>query len=337
MRTKIILTIGPSSESPEVLKQLVATGFDIARMNFSHCTYDEFKKRKKVIASLGKKAGRDIKILQDLQGPRIRVGALPPEGREMKNGETVVFSTAKGERDGIIFIDNPQLHTEIKKGDPLYLANGAMKLVVSAVKGHKIYAQVLREGILYSHKPINVPRTKLGISGLTKKDIADLKFGLKEGVDYIAVSFVQSAKDIEQARRFVGTKAKLIAKIETALALENIDSIIRASDGIMIARGDLGIEVPDEQLPFIQKNLIRQAIWHGKPSITATQILTSMINHPIPTRAEVSDIANAIFDGTDAIMLSDETASGSYPVHALQKAAKVITKSEEYLNRPNYL
>ncbi|MEW6617563.1 MAG: pyruvate kinase [Patescibacteria group bacterium] len=191
--------------------------------------------------------------------------------------------------------------------------------------------------MLYSRKAVNVPDTKLSISGLTKKDIKDLKFGLSKKVDYIAISFVQSADDILKARKYIGTKAKIIAKIETALALKNIDTIIQVSDGIMVARGDLGIEVPVEKLPFIQKNLIRHSIWHNTPTITATQILTSMINHPHPTRAEVSDIANAVFDGTDAIMLSDETASGKYPVQAIKTVAKVVRQAESYMHRENIL
>lgn len=337
MRTKIILTIGPSSESPEILAKLAEKGFDIARMNFSHCTHEEFKSHVRNIKAVNKKYKTDIKILQDLQGPRIRVGNLPPEGKQLSLGEQIIFSTKKEKARDIIFVDNPTLHKDIKKGNLIYLSNGEMQLSVTAVKGCRIYAKVLREGILYSHKAINLPHTKLRISGLTKKDITDLKLALKEGVDYVAVSFVQTAKDMEQARRYVGNKVKLIAKIETALALENINGIFRASDGIMIARGDLGIEVPEEQVPFIQKNLIHQAIWHNKPSITATQILTSMINHPVPTRAEVSDIANAVFDGTDAIMLSDETASGKHPLHALEILRKVILQSERYLMRLNHL
>lgn len=337
MRTKLIATIGPRSESKEMLEKLVEAGMNIARMNFSHCTYDEFKMRKKHLMAIGKKLNRKIEILQDLQGPRIRVGELPPEGRTLKDGEIVIFSTKKESDPSIIFVDSPRLHTDINKGDLIYLTNGEMELVTQAIKGEHIHAKVIRGGVLYSRKAVNVPDTKLSISGLSAKDIKDLKFALAEGVDYIAISFVQSADDILKARKYVGTKAKIIAKIETALALKNIDSIIQVSDGIMVARGDLGIEVPIEKLPFIQKNLIRHAIWHNTPVITATQILTSMINHPHPTRAEVSDIANAVFDGTDAIMLSDETAAGQYPVQALKTAVKVIKQTEEYQHRGNCL
>ncbi len=335
MRTKLIATIGPRSESKEILEKLVEVGLHIARLNFSHCTYEQYDSVRKHLKSIERKTGKRTEILQDLQGPRIRVGELPTEGRRMNVGDIVVFSTKKEE--GTIFVDSPRLHRDVKKGHPIYLVNGEMELMTRSVKGTRITAEVIRGGVLYSRKAVNVPDTKLSISGLTKKDIRDLKFGLSRGVDYIAISFVQSAEDIKKARRLIGTKAKIIAKIETALALKNIDAIIQASDGIMVARGDLGIEVPVEKLPFIQKNIIRHSIWHNTPTITATQILTSMINHPHPTRAEVSDIANAIFDGTDAIMLSDETASGQYPVQALRVAGKVARQAELYIHRENML
>lgn len=337
MRTKIIATIGPSSEHVGTLEKMIQTGFDIARMNFSHCTKEEYRMRAKLLAKLGKKHNRRIAIMQDLQGPRIRVGELPVEGREVREGETVVFSTKREKGSEAIFIDNPALHREVKKGEPLYLANGEMELTITGVKGNRIQAEVVHGGILYSRKAVNVPHTKLSISGLTPKDVRDLKFALGEGVDYVAISFVQSADDIEKAKRYVKGKAKIVAKIETALALKNIDTIIQAADAIMVARGDLGIEVPVETLPFIQKNLIRHAIWHGKPSITATQVLTSMVAHPNPTRAEVSDIANAVFDRTDAIMLSDETASGQYPVEALRTVKKVAAQAESSMSRGNLL
>ncbi|MCL4400175.1 pyruvate kinase [Patescibacteria group bacterium] len=336
MRTKIIATLGPASEDKETIFKLVESGLDIARMNFSHCTEEEFLSRKKFLGLAAKKSGRKIAILQDLQGPRIRVGEMPKDGLKLKEGDLVVFSTSRSDKSAI-FVDNPYLHLDIKKGEPIYLANGDMELMTSRVKENRIYAEVTRGGILYSRKAVNVPDTKLSVSGLTYKDKKDLQFGLKNGVDYVAISFVQSAKDMETARKIVGTKARIIAKIETALALKNIDSIIQSSDGIMIARGDLGIEIPEEKLPFIQKNLIRHASWHNKASITATQMLTSMISHDHPTRAEVSDIANAIWDGTDAVMLSDETASGKYPVLALKTMVKIVKQVESFENQPNYL
>lgn len=338
MKTKIIATIGPASDSPEIIKKLVKDGLDIARFNFSHCTYEEFEARSAKLKKAAKEVKREVAILQDLQGPRIRVGEIPGGSRQLKEGETIVFSTKIKNDKEIIFVDEPYLHADIKKGELIYLANGDMKLLVNKVQGDKIYAEVERGGTLYSRKGVNVPHTKLTTSGLTSKDIKDVKFGLKHGVDYVAISFVQTAEDVLKLKKLVGNKAKIIAKIETALALKNIDSIIQASDGIMVARGDLGIEVAEEKLPFIQKNLIRQAVWHGKASIVATQMLLSMINNPRPTRAEVSDIANAVLDGTDAVMLSDETASGKHPTQALETLVRVVRQAEHYFyDKPNLL
>ncbi len=335
MRTKIIATLGPVSESREVIAKLIESGMDIARLNFSHCTHEELKVVKKLLLEEARKQKKEIRILQDLQGPRIRVGKLPAEGLKLEEGAVVVFSTDAADREAV-FVDSPRLHLEIKKGDAVFLANGDMELKTLKIKGRKISARVVRGGILYSRKAVNVPDTKLSAAGLTRKDIDDLKFGLRTGVDYVAVSFVQTAVDITKAKNIIRGRAKIIAKIETALALKNIDAIIQASDGIMIARGDLGIEVPEEKLPFIQKNLIRHAAWHGKFSVTATQMLTSMVSHAHPTRAEVSDIANAIWDGTDAVMLSDETASGEYPIQSLRAMAKIAQEAESSGNRSSF-
>jgi len=338
MHKKIIATIGPSSESYEVIEKLVEKGLDIARMNFSHCTYDEYKTRKINFAKADKKFKRKTLILQDLRGPRIRVGEIPNGSRELKVGEVITFSTKTKNDAQIIYIDDPYLHADIKKGESIYLANGEMKLIVHKTQGDKIIAEVTRGGILYSRKAVNTPHTKLTTSGLTDKDIKDLKFGMKEGADYVAISFVQNASDVLKLRKLLKNKSRIISKIETALALKNIDEIIQASDAIMIGRGDLGVEIAEEKLPFIQKDLIRQAAWHGKGSIVATQMLLSMINNPKPTRAEVSDVANAILDGADAVMLSDETASGKYPVKSFETLSKVTKYAENYLfHKPNYL
>ncbi len=313
---------------------------DIARMNFSHCTYDEYRNRKKLIEAASKEFGRKVYIQQDLKGPRLRVGTMPEDGRILKDGEDIVFTTEKETmKDGEIYIEDPYIHSDIAVNDPLYLANGQMELVVTGVEGKRIMAKVLQGGILLSNKGVNVPNTKLTTSGLTEKDIKDVEFALAEGVDYIAISFVQSVEDIHRLRAMIGDRSvKIIAKIEMAMALKNIDEIISASDVIMVARGDLGTEISLEKVPFVQKNLIRQTIWHGKYSITATQMLYSMMNHPHPTRAEVSDIANAVWDGTDAVMLSDESAAGKYPLEALQTLIRITKEAEESVfNRPNLL
>ncbi len=337
MKTKIVATIGPSSEAPEMLPKMVAAGVDIARMNFSHCTFEEYRARRNGILAAAKKQKRQVAILQDLQGPRIRIGReVPEEGRLLKEKEVLTFSTEPTKEKGVITIDHPYLHNEIKAGETMYLMNGQRELIVQKVKGTKIYAEVIRGGLLFPRKAVNVPNTKLSISGLTAKDKKDLKFGLSEGVDYVAVSFVQSADDMRAARKLVGTKAKLIAKIETAFALRDIDAIIQESDAIMVARGDLGIEVPEEKVPFIQKNIVRQAAWHGKGSIVATQMLLSMVENAHPTRAEVSDVANAVWDGADAVMLSEESANGKHPITAVKTLARIAKEAEKFANQENY-
>lgn len=338
MRTKIVATIGPKSESLDMIRAFARQGVSIFRMNFSHCTHDEYRARREKILQIATELGRPLSVLQDLQGPRIRVGALPDEGRMLLEGEVVIFSTTEESNNGTIHIDDPYLHADIRVGDPMLLANGDMELVVEKVAEERIHARVVRGGKLFSRKGVNVPRTKLTQSGLTKKDIDDVRFALSEGVEYVAISFVQNAEDVEKLRAHVGTAANIIAKIETQLALDNIDSIMRTADAIMIARGDLGIEVPLEKLPLIQKNLIRHGMWLEKPTITATQMLYSMINHPRPTRAEVSDIAQAVWDGTDAVMLSDETASGDYPLEAVETMVKIVREAESSrFERPNDL
>lgn len=343
MHTKIIATIGPASDSQEMIDGFVKAGMDIARFNFSHCTEEEFIKRKKKITAAARKAERKVAIMQDLQGPRIRVGQLPAEGRTLKEGEIVMFSTKKSDADRegrVIFIDSPRLHKDMKPGELIYLANGDMELVVTRITGGKIAARVARGGTLYSRKGVNLPDTKLSNAGLTAKDIKDVKFALAHGVKIFAISFVQTAADVQALRKIIGPSKnmKIVAKIETALGLKNINEIILASDAIMIARGDLGIEIAPERLPFIQKNLIRHADWHGKGSITATQMLMSMVRSARPTRAEVSDVANAVWDGTDAVMLSDETASGEYPLEALKMMVRIVAQAESSrFERPNPL
>lgn len=338
MRTKIVATIGPKSESYEMIKAFGEAGVSIFRMNFSHCTHEEYKMRRKYVLQAGKELGLELSVMQDLQGPRIRVGKMPEEGRELREGDMVVFSTATESDESIIHIDEPYLHADISIGDPLLLASGEMELVVQGVDGNRITCEVIRGGVLFSRKGVNVPRTKLTMSGLTDKDRDDVRMALAEGVDCIAVSFVQTADDMLKLRELVGDTMKTIAKIETPLALDNMDSIMQACDAVMIARGDLGIEMPLEKLPLAQKHLIRHASWLGKGSITATQMLFSMVNHKHPTRAEVSDIAQAVWDGTDAVMLSDETASGDYPLESVKTMARVVREAEQSLyDKPNNL
>lgn len=340
MHTKIIATIGPKSESYETLKAMTEAGMNIARMNFSHCTYEEYRNRKATIDRINKELGTDVKIMQDLQGPRIRVGKLPQEGVTLTEGEVYTFShgQAYDAQARIIPIDDPYLHADIKAGEPFYLVNGAIQLAITEVTNGNIIGTVTRGGILFSNKGINVPMTNLSRGGLTDKDIEDVRFALGEGVDYVALSFVQSAADIEKLRGIIGTdhKAQIIPKIERRIALDNIDEIIKASDGLMVARGDLGIEMAMEDLPIVQKNLVRHAHWHSKPAIIATQMMMSMIDHQSPTRAEVSDVANAVFEGADAVMVSDESAAGSYPVDVIATMRKIVSRIEQHIGKENY-
>ncbi len=342
MLTKIIATIGPKSESPEKLIALFKAGVDIVRVNFSHATYEQYKRIQAVINHFNASSEHKISLMLDLQGPRIRVGQMPENGLVMQEGEIYHFAySAKPykKKGDIIPIDSADLYKDIKKGEMLFLCNGAIELKVLAVKAKVITAMVISDGVLSSRKGINVPDTNLKKGGLTPKDIQDAQFGVKAGMDYIALSFVQTAADVRRLRQILGRKSpvKIISKIERGIALKNIDQIIAASDAIMVARGDLGIEVPIEDLPIIQKNLVRHAHWHDRPAIIATQVMTSMIKNPHPTRAEISDIANAVFDGADIIMLSDETTVGDYPVEAVAILKKVIERTEKYLYKGNVI
>lgn len=328
--TKTICTIGPSSEKEEILEQFVTTGMSIARFNFSHAKQHQFIKQKQLILQYAKAHNRQVKILMDLQGPRMRVGEMPDNGLELKEGNTQVFSTDLGNTNAI-YINDRYLHEAIEVGHPIFLANGDMELLVQKVEGNTITTTVVRGGILHSRKGVNVPETNVKTPSLTEKDLTDIAFGLEQGIDYVALSFVKNADDIHMLRSQLGDKnIKIVAKIELKIALDHIDDIIKASDVIMIARGDLGIELPLETIPLIQKDLVKRCRAFGKPAIVATQMLMSMVNHHRPTRAEVSDVANAVLDGAWACMLSDETAFGNYPVESLQYLVKTIKSVENH-------
>lgn len=341
MSTRIIATIGPKSESPESLLALFKAGVDMVRINFSHASYEQYKRIQKFIKAYNaESAQHQVSLMLDLQGPRIRVGQMPEGGILMTENEIYRFAYQKKayvKTGDIIPIDNADLYKDIKKQQALFLCNGAIELKVVEVKNRIITASVVNGGVLSSRKGINVPDTHIRKGGMTAKDIKDVKFGIKAGMDYIALSFVQTGEDVLRLRRMLGrkSKVKIISKIERGIALKNIDRIISASDAIMVARGDLGIEVPIEDLPIIQKNLVRHAHWHDKPAIIATQIMTSMIKNPHPTRAEISDIANAVFDGADMVMLSDETTVGDYPIEAVRLLRKVISRIEKHIYKDN--
>jgi pyruvate kinase len=303
---------------------------DIARFNFSHATNEQFLSIQELLNKFNQLHDTKVQTLIDLQGPRIRVGILPKEGIVLKDDEEITFSTDENATD-TIYINDPYLHEDINVGEPLYLANGDIELVVTETNGSTIKARVIRGGRLTSRKAVNVPNTKLTTSGITDKDKTDIAFGIQHNADFIALSFVKNASDIEKMREIIGTtNAKVVAKIELKHAIENIDEIINSSDLIMVARGDLGIELPLEDIPLVQKDIIKRCNIANVPSIVATQMLMSMVNHYRPTRAEVSDVANALLDGTEAVMLSEETAFGKYPVEAVEYLVKIINKVEEF-------
>lgn len=331
-----MVNVGRRSADYELLKKMALAGAEIFRLNFSHAVGEQLIELKEHTKKIKKETGLEVKILQDLCGPRIRVGVLPNDVH-MVEGEVYSFSFNQCNLDEkCIPIDTAELVNDVKVGHPFYLANGVIELTVTEIKDNKIFAKVETGGILSSKKGINVPETRLSGGGLTPKDEKDAVLGREQGVEYVGLSFAQAADDIRRLRKIVGNEIKIIAKIESAVGVDCVDEIIQEADGIMIARGDLGIEMPLEELPILQKELIRHAHWHGKPAIVATQMMMSMMEKPHPTYAEVTDIANAVFDGADVLMLSDETAVGKYPLECVKTMKKIVDKTDEYFNKTNY-
>jgi pyruvate kinase len=338
-KTKIVATIGPVSSNEKTLTKMAKAGLNIIRMNFSHGDFAEHQEKVDNGRKVSKETGIPLAFLQDLGGPKIRTGEFDTEsGRvKIKKGQTFTFTTREVKGDETICsVSYKKLPQEIKVGHTIMVDDGKKRMVVKQIKGQDIICKVVVGGELKGRRGINLPDTDVSISSLTPKDKADLKFGLKNKVDFFALSFVRRPSDVLELRRILdkaGSKAAIISKIETPHAVEQIDEIIEVSDGIMVARGDLAIEVPAEDVPIIQKMIIKKCNQAAKPVITATQMLESMINSPVPTRAEVSDIANAILDGTDAIMLSEETTLGDYPVEAIEVMYRVATRTEnDYLH-----
>jgi pyruvate kinase len=326
--TKIVCTLGPSTSDFKSIKELIDSGMDFARLNFSHGNYEEHMSRIYILKKLSKN-GKKIKILQDLPGPKIRVGKI--DGQIiLKDGAEIKLTTAQ-EDELSIPVMYKQLPESVSVGSDVLLCDGAIKLKVLETGRDYVLCKVETGGTVISHKGVNITGTTSKVSAITKEDIKHIKFGAKQNVDYIAVSFVNRAKDIEFAKSIIsktGKEIPVIAKIEKKEAIENIDSIIKASDAVMVARGDLAVEIGFENVPLAQKLIIKRANALGKPVITATQMLLSMVNNSTPTRAEVSDIANAIIDGTDALMLSEETTVGKYPQKAVGVLNKVATRME---------
>lgn len=331
-KTKIVATIGPASATAEAITALIKEGMDVARLNFSHSTRREHGKKIKLIRKLAAALDRPIAILQDLAGPKIRVGLIPEPGILLQPGETFILTSRPvvGNRK-VVSVSYPDLPKEVKKGDRLLLADGLLELIVLASDGRDIACRVITGGQLTSHKGINLPTGTISAPALTDKDRQDLRFGIKNDVDYVALSFVKTAADIQLVKELIeeaGKDIPVIAKIEKHEAIENLEAIIAIADGIMVARGDLGVEIPPEDVPLLQKMIIQKANYAGKPVITATQMLRSMTDAPRPTRAEAADVANAVLDGTDAVMLSEETASGSYPAEAVAFMHRLVITAE---------
>jgi pyruvate kinase len=333
-RTKIVCTIGPVTFTPERIRAMILAGMDVARLNFSHGDHDSHQQTLKLIRKTSKEVGRVVGILQDLAGPKIRLGKLPIEDRVLQTGERVALSPVEGDDPAIIPVNYPYLIEDVAVGDHILLADGLVLLRVQSREPARLICEVLAGGVIQSHKGLNLPSSSLRIPAFTEKDREDLKVGLEAGVDFVALSFVKHEKDLEPVREIlnqVDSPPLLIAKIERPQAVERLESIIKGVDGVMVARGDLGVEMPFEEVPLVQKRTIRIARQAAKPVITATQMLRSMINDPRPTRAEAADVANAILDGTDALMLSDETAVGNYPVEAVNVLNRIASKVEGQL------
>lgn len=354
-RTKIVCTLGPSTSTRDAIRSIAEAGMNVARLNFSHGTHAEHAERIRIVRDVARELGHPIAILGDLQGPRIRIGDLE-ESRMLHPGDDVIFvyereHKREGEGEGAIRDQRPAggtgharhagagtvvpvtydaLATDIHAGDRILVNDGLIELVTLDVADRRVHARVIHGGELRSHKGLNLPGVQVSAPSLTEKDIADAAFAVEHDVDYLALSFVRRQEDIQSLRELIPRTVGIIAKIEKDAALANLDEILRASDGVMVARGDLGVELPFEEVPVVQKRIIALANRVGRPVITATQMLESMVTNPRPTRAEASDVANAILDGTDAVMLSAETAAGEYPRLAVEAMARIIAEVEQH-------
>ncbi len=339
-KTKIVCTLGPAAGSPEMIAKLMDAGMDVARLNFSHGTREQHRQTIHIIRSLSRETGKEIGILQDLGGPKIRLGILNDEKRTLKHGDRITLVPGEYAEGDAIPVNYPDLIGDIEQGNPILLADGTVQLVVVEKKDKSAVCEVVVGGVIYSRKGVNLPLCRLSVSAFTEKDREDLKVGLDEQVDFVALSFIRSLEDIQEVRSIIAGSSHhpmLIAKIEKRQAVDNFEEILSAVDAVMVARGDLGVEMPLEEAPMIQKKIIRITRQAGKPVITATQMLISMLESPRPTRAEATDVANAILDGTDALMLSDETAMGAYPVEAVSTLDRIARATEPYVDEKVFL
>ena len=333
-KTKIVCTLGPATDNEDVLRQMMLAGMNVARCNFSHATYDEHKKRMDMIKKLRKEVGQPVAILLDTKGPEVRVKNFKDGRVTLEDGQlfTLTDDEVGGTKDKVSVTYN-RLYEDLEVGMRVLIDDGLIEMQVEQVDRTNIVCRVINGGTVSNHKGVNVPDVDLSMPYISDKDREDILFGISQDVDFIAASFVQKKEDILQLRRLLekngGSDIKIIAKIENAQGVTNIDDIIEVSDGIMVARGDMGVEIPYEEVPVIQKKIIKKVYRTGKQVITATQMLESMIKNPRPTRAETTDVANAVYDGTSAIMLSGETAAGSYPVEAVKTMVRIAKRTEQ--------
>lgn len=336
-KTKIVCTLGPASQSEETLTELMENGLNVCRFNFSHGSHEEHKGRMDMVKKVREKLNKPVAILLDTKGPEIRTGNFADPEVLLEEGAdfTITMDEVVGTKE-ICTVSYKGLADDVKAGDTILIDDGLVGLRVVSVEGAEIKCKVENSGIVKNHKGVNVPGVKINLPALTPKDVSDIEFGIKEGIDFIAASFVRKASDVlairEVLERNNAEDVMIISKIENQEGVENIDEILQVSDGIMVARGDLGVEIPTEEIPIVQKMIIRKCNELAKPVITATQMLDSMIRNPRPTRAEVTDVANAIYDGTDAIMLSGETAAGKYPVEAVKVMSRIAYRTEQTLD-----
>lgn len=333
-KTKIVCTLGPSTENEDVLKQMMIEGMNVARCNFSHGTYDDHKRRMDMVKKLRKEVGEPVAILLDTKGPEVRVRNFKEGKVTLEEGQlfTLTADDVEGTKD-IVSVTYNRLYEDLEVGMRVLIDDGLIEMKVEKVDKNNIVCRVINGGVVSNHKGVNVPEVDLSMPYISDKDREDILFGIEQDVDFIAASFVQKKEDILQLRKLLekngGEDIRIISKIENAQGVANIDDIIEVSDGIMVARGDMGVEIPYEEVPVIQKKIIKKVYRAGKQVITATQMLESMIKNPRPTRAETTDIANAVYDGTSAIMLSGETAAGAYPVEAVKTMVRIAERTEQ--------
>lgn len=333
-RAKVVATIGPASEREEVLRPLIEGGLDVARINFSHGTHEEHAKVIARIRRIAEEIGRPIGIIGDLQGPRIRIGALEAPVVVLPGHDVAFVPEARLTREGDVPVTYDALATDVRIGSRVLVDDGNLEFTVVEIDGHRVVLRAVHGGAIRSHKGINLPGVEVSAPSLTDKDRADVAFGIEQGIDFFALSFVRRPEDVQNLRQMLPRGILVIAKIEKDSALAAMDAVVRAADAVMVARGDLGVELPYEAVPLVQKRLIALCNDLGRPVITATQMLESMVSNPRPTRAEASDVANAVLDGTDAVMLSAETAVGQYPTHAVRAMRRILGEIEKHPRTP---